>query len=82
MKYYIETSHMVAIPPSYTAGSLEELQSQVQATADGKRVGKGHPAIGELSFTWDEEAKKLHAFFTDRHGKRRRFMRLRQEQSS
>lgn len=71
----IETSHLVAVPRTILAASVQHLKDQVQYIADTKGVRVDRPPIGVVVFT--EEPDRLHCFFTDRHGKRRRFMRLR-----
>lgn len=81
MKWNVETSHMVAVPQSIEADDLPELRGQVQQIADSKAVRPDRPAIGELSFKYElddrDEPVVVHAFFTNLHGKKARFMRLR-----
>lgn len=73
----IETSHLVAVPRSIIAASMQHLKDQVQYIADTKGVRADRPPIGVVAFVEDDD--RLHCFFTDRHGKRRRFMRLKRE---
>jgi len=81
MQWRIETSHMVAVPQSIEVDDLPELRRQVQQIADSKAVRPDRPAIGELSFKYElddhDEPVVVHSFFTNRHGKKARFMRLR-----
>lgn len=82
----IETSHMVDVPVLIEASTPPELRRRVQEIADKKKVRTDRPPIGELSFRYELDANGdtavVHAYFIDRHGKRRRFMRLRREQDA
>lgn len=81
MLWLIETSHMVNVPAHIEAVDPTELRRRVQEIADSKEVRVDRPAIGELTFIFntDDYGCTAHAHFLDRHGKRRRFMRLRAE---
>lgn len=82
-RWVIETSHLVAIPTHIDANGLVDLRRQVQHIADTKRTHTDRPPIGDLEYRYelDEQERpiKVHCFFIDSRGKRRRFMRLRRE---
>lgn len=82
----IEASHMVAVPAHIIADTAAELRGWVRRLAESKKVRSDRPAIGELSYRYEldsfDEVQVVHVYFTNRHGKRTRFMRLRREQDS
>ena len=82
MKWDIESSHMCNVPRCVEVESMAELRSWVQDIADSKKVRSDRPAMDEITFRYEidesiEEVNVTHCYFTDRHGKQRRFMRLR-----
>lgn len=84
MVWKVETSWLVAsrgegIPKEIVVDSMEELRSRIQYLADGKA---NKPPIGEVHFRYEldrmnDKAIVVHAYFTNKHNKRARFMRLR-----
>lgn len=81
MIWNVETSHMVNVPKTFEVDTYDELRRRVQQIANRKSLHSDRPVCGELSFRYEldsnDEAVVVHAYFTDRHKKRRRFMRLR-----
>jgi hypothetical protein len=77
----IEMSHMVAVPKYIEATTMEELRSRVQEIADSKKIRTDRPAMGEITFRYEvdkyDQVNVVHSYFLDKHGKLRRFMRLR-----
>lgn len=80
MRWIIERSHLVTVPTHIDANGLVDLRSRVQRLADDKHTRSDRPPIGPLTFRYElddnELPIKVFAFFTDRHNKPRRFMRL------
>lgn len=76
----VEASYLVAIPQDYQSITLASLRDQLQATADRKR---SKPPLGPLEFRYETDKDNyvtvVHAYFTNKHGKKTRFMRLRRE---
>lgn len=74
-RWDVESSHMVAVPKFYMAGTVESLKRLVQLTADSK---KRRPIVGLLEYShFVRDGKEmLLVFFRDQHNKKRRFMRL------
>ncbi len=74
---------MVAVPQFIEAQNVEELRSRVQSLADHKKAREDRPAIGEISFRYEldvyDRPEVVHAYFTNKHGKLTRFMRLRRD---
>ena len=82
MAWSIEQSHMVAHPNDLETESLAELREWVQGFADSKKIRADRPAMGEISFRYEmdnstDEVTLVHTYFTNKHGKLQRFMRLR-----
>lgn len=79
-RWFIESSHMVAVPEYIDADSLPELRGLVQTIANSK---KRKPVIGPLEFRYQlddkDEVSVVHCYFTNRHDKKVRFMRLSRE---
>lgn len=74
-RWVIEKSHMLAVPNSYMAASVDHLKQLVIATADSKTH---RPIVGLLEFTHLVRNGKetMLVFFRDANNKKRRFMRL------
>ena len=72
----IEQSHCIAHPSSIETEDVSELRSWVQYFADSKvnTMGKIHFRY-ELDDT--DHITTVHCYFTNKHGKLQRFMRLR-----
>lgn len=80
MKWIVETSHMVSVPPFIEARTVKELHRKVQGIADQKKVRVDRPPIGKVKlFRGDDFPEVIRFFFIDKHGKHRRFMRVRQD---
>lgn len=79
-KFRILQSYTVDHPEAIEARSVDLIEDQIQQIADRKSVRVDRPPIGELRFKhFDKpEGYEVHAFFTDRHGKSRRFMKTRE----
>lgn len=77
----IETSYTVDHPAEVEVADIPELRSWVQGRADAKKVRVDRPPIGKLHFRYEHDERDqpsvVHAYFTDRHRGRKRFMRLR-----
>lgn len=77
----IEASYTVDHPREVEVQDLPELRSWVQSRADAKKVRVDRPPIGKLHFRYEHDADDqpivVHVYFNDRHGARKRFMRLR-----
>jgi hypothetical protein len=77
-QWQVEKSHLVAIPEKVMAETVSDLRRWVQEKADFST--NAHP-FGEISFRYElndnEEPVIIHAYFSNRHGKQQRFMRLR-----
>jgi hypothetical protein len=69
--WIIEQSHMIDVPKSIRASTVNELKSVVRRIADTK----SHRPVGELHF--DMKPDVVHVGFIGEDGRRRRFMRLR-----
>lgn len=79
-KWNILSSHMAAVPQFYEAENLRDLRQQIQTTADNKVVRHDRPPMGQISFRYEldenDRVCKVHAYFTNKHGKQARFMKL------
>ncbi len=76
IKWYVETSHMVAVPRTIMAEDLADLYRKLQAIADSK---KRKPLIGELSFKLHphgDNLYKVNSYFRGQKGNTKRFMRV------
>jgi len=62
---------MIAVPQTITASDPLELRRRVQEIADSKI----HSPVGQIEFS--EEGDIIRCYFRDKHGEKRRFMRLR-----
>lgn len=82
-RWNIETSHIPikSVVGHLDAASLEDLRRQIQKYADDKPVTEERPAMGELTYRYEHDnfdrVEVVHAYFTNKHGKLARFMRLR-----
>jgi len=77
----VETCHLIDHPTLYEPSSLKELKNWIQLAADAKKTRPNSPPLGELHFRYeaddDGSVYVIHSYFTDKGGRRRRFMRLR-----
>jgi len=80
-RWRVETAQMVRMPQEVEALSLEVLREQLQCYADTYRTRPGFPPLGLLTFRYETDnrlrVKVVHAYFTGRDRKLKRFARLR-----
>lgn len=77
--WLIDQSHLVNVPPhvEVDSSSFSDIPRKVQSLADN---AKSRLSFGKLVFKWELDNQhrpiRVFSYFTDRHGKQRRFMRL------
>lgn len=80
-RWKVETSHLVNVPKLFEYHTIQALRDTITALANRRSVRTDKPRFGELTYRYelsqDDEVDVIHVYFTDRHSKRRRFMRLR-----
>lgn len=78
--WLIESSHLAQVPVGIIAGSLTELRGKIQAIADNST---SIVPFKQLDFRYEiddtDEVVVVHAYFVARNNTKKRFMRLRAE---
>lgn len=76
-RFRIISCHMVNHPAELCARSVDLIEDLIQEVADSKVVRVDRPAIGPLTFKHFTKPTgyEIHAFFTNKDGKIRRFMK-------
>jgi len=78
--WHVTASHMVALPMTLQAHNLDDLRQQLDAYAKRYRATPDKPALGELTYRYETDSrdrvKLIHAYFTGRDSKLKRFARL------
>lgn len=79
-RFLIISCHMVNHPAELNARSVDLIEDKIQEVADSKAVRQDRPAIGPLTFKHFPKSKgyEVHAFFKNKDGKTRRFMKTRE----
>jgi len=75
--WIIEQSHVVDHPGRLTELTIPELRRWVRARAAQPRTYSHQLPFGKIEFVQAEDGSLLWAYFRDKHGERKRFMRLR-----
>jgi hypothetical protein len=62
--------------------TFEEVEEHMQEVADSKKTRNDRPAIGPLTFKrfYNGASRQVHGFFIGHDGKKRRFMKVEEEQ--
>lgn len=76
-KFQVLSSFLVSHPHIIEARSVDLLEDEIQAIADHRRTVAGD-RYGELQFKHFNKfgRRELHAFFINKAGKKRRFMKV------
>lgn len=80
-QWKVEASHMVEMPDKLEALNLDVLRHQLQQLTLRYRPSRGKPPLGPLTFRYETDEQDrvtiIHAYFTGRDKKLKRFARLR-----
>lgn len=78
--WHVTASHMVELPPTLQANNLNHLREQLDQHARKYRSTPDKPPLGELTYRYETDSRDrvnlIHAYFTGRDGKLKRFARL------
>lgn len=79
--WVVEEEYIVGLPPSFEALTLEVLRQELQQSTLRYRTRPDRPPIGPLSFRYETDNRDrvtvVHAYFTGKDGRRKRYARLR-----
>lgn len=82
-RWVVTHSWLLDHPESINTDDLGELRNRIQAMADKAKVTTGGKGFGRISYRYECDKRDyvtvVHAYFIDRKGLNKRFMKLRRD---